>query len=78
MHLPVTIREIKAGYLSSPYFKDIYMYLVQNELPSSMAATRRTETLVERYLLLDSLLSRLNTTPDKEATALAIPETCRD
>ena len=26
-HLPVKIKEIQAGYLNSPYFKDIYLYL---------------------------------------------------
>ena len=26
-HLPVTIKEIQAGYLNSPYFKDLYLYL---------------------------------------------------
>ena len=26
-HLPLTIREIQAGYLSSPYFKDLYLLL---------------------------------------------------
>ena len=30
-HLPVTIKEIEAGYLVSPYFKDIYLYLAQNK-----------------------------------------------
>ena len=25
-HLPVTIKEIQAGYLNSPYFKDLYLY----------------------------------------------------
>ena len=29
-HLPLTIKEIQAGYLSSLYFKDIYLYLAQN------------------------------------------------
>ena len=33
-HLPITIKEIQAGYLNSPYFKDIYLYLSQNKLPS--------------------------------------------
>ena len=32
-HLPVTIKEIQAGYLFSPYFKDIYLHLAQNKLP---------------------------------------------
>ena len=34
-HLPVTIKEIQAGYLVSPYFKDIYLYLAQSKLPST-------------------------------------------
>ena len=25
MHLPVTVKEIEAGYLISPYFKDLYL-----------------------------------------------------
>ena len=32
-HLPLTIKEIQAGYLTSLYFKDIYRYLAQNILP---------------------------------------------
>ena len=28
-HLPVTIKEIQAGYLNSLYFKAIYLYLAQ-------------------------------------------------
>ena len=33
-HLPITIKEIQAGYLRSLYFKDLYLYLAQNKLPS--------------------------------------------
>ena len=36
-HLPLMIKEIQAGYLSSSYFKDIYLYLVQNRLPAKRA-----------------------------------------
>ena len=32
-HLPLTIKEIQAGYLTNLYFKDIYKYLAQNDLP---------------------------------------------
>ena len=35
MHLPVTVKEIKAGYLVTSCFKDIYLYLAQNKLPST-------------------------------------------
>ena len=34
-HLPVTIKEIQASYLISPYFNDLYLYLAQNKLPST-------------------------------------------
>ena len=34
------------------------------------------ETLVEKYILLDSLLFKLVMTPKKETALLAIPETC--
>ena len=48
-HLPLTIKEIQAGYLNSLYFKDIYIYLVQNRLPSKKAAMKRVEILAEKY-----------------------------
>ena len=41
MHLSVTIKEIQAEYLNSPYCKDIYLYLAQTKLPSSKAAIKR-------------------------------------
>ena len=46
-HLPFKIKEMQAGYLGSSYFKDIYVYLVQNKLPTSKAAIRKVETLAE-------------------------------
>ena len=32
-HLPLTIKEIQAGYLNSSFFKDLYRYMAQNKLP---------------------------------------------
>ena len=71
-HLPVTVKEIQAGYLSSPYFKDLYLYLVQNKLPSTKAAICKVEMLAEKYTLPDSLLFKLVTMPEKETALLAI------
>ena len=34
MYLPLTIKEIQTGYLTSPFFKDLYRYLAQNKLPN--------------------------------------------
>ena len=77
-HLPLTIKEIQAGHLNSLYFKDIYLYLAQNRLPSKKAAIKRVEILAEKYILLDSLLFKLTTIPGRETTLLAIPEMCAD
>ena len=60
-HLPMTVKEMQVGYLNSPYFKDLYLYLTQNKLPSSKSMICKTEALAERYILLDSLLFKLNT-----------------
>ena len=75
-HLPVEIKEIQAGYLHSPYFKEIYQYLLQNKLPNSKLAIKKLEALSERYILLESLLFRIY--PDKGTAVLAIPEACTD
>ena len=75
-HLPIEIKEIQAGYLHRPYFKEIYQYLSQNKLPHSKMAIKKLEALSERYILVDSLLFRIY--PDKETAVLAIPELCAD
>ena len=75
-HLPITIKEIQAGYLNSPYFKDLYLYLSQNKLPSLKSTMHKIEALSEKYILLDSLLFKLNN--EKEKAVLAIPEVCVD
>ena len=59
-HLPVKIKEIQAEYLYSPHFKDIYLYLSQNRLPSSKTSIKRVEALAEKYMLLDSLILKIN------------------
>ena len=77
-HLPLMIKEIQAGHLSSPYFKDLYLFLSQNKLPSKRSAIKKIETLAESFVLLDSLIFKLVMTADKEAAVLAIQEICVD
>ena len=52
-HLPIIIKYIQTGYLVSPYFKNIYLYLAQNKLPRTKSAIRKIEALAEKYILLD-------------------------
>ena len=68
------IKDIQAGYLNNFFFKDIYLYLAQNKLPSAKSAIRKIEALAEKYILLDSLLFKIISTPEKETAVLAIPE----
>ena len=77
-HLPLTIKGIQVGYLSSPYFKDLYLLLSKNKLPSKRSSIKKVEMLAENLVLLDSLLFKLVTTPHKETALLAIPEICVD
>ena len=64
--------------MSSPYFKDVYLFLSQNKLPGKRLSIKKVETLAESFVLLDSLIFKLVMMPDKEAAVLAIPEICID
>ena len=54
------------------------MYVSQNKLPNNKAGIRKVETSARRYILLDSVLFKLVTTPEKGTSILAILETCAD
>ena len=45
---------------------------------STKTAIHKVETLTEKYIILDSLLFKLVTLPEKEAALLTIPEICTD
>ena len=77
-HLPLRIKEIQAGYLTSSFFKDLYVYLAHNKLLSKKNAIHKVLTLSQMYVLLDQLLFKLITVPKKEKVLLAIPESCAD
>ena len=47
-------------------------------MPSKSNARCKVETLAESFILLDSLLFKLITVPNKERALLAIPENCVD
>ena len=72
MHLPLTIKEIQAGYLTSSFFKDLYRYLAQNIMLHKRHTKCKVEMLAESFILLDSLLFKLVTVLDKEKALLAI------
>ena len=48
-HLPLTIKEIQAGYLSSPYFKDLYLFLSQNKLPEQKIIHKESQNISRKF-----------------------------
>ena len=44
LHLPCSIRDMQAAYLNSPHFKDIYMAVGMNKMPSKARTARKLES----------------------------------
>ena len=42
-NLCVGLRDLKAAYLTSPHFRDIYLYLLQNRMPLEKGAAKRLD-----------------------------------
>ena len=68
------LRDLKAAYMESPHFRDIYLNLMSGKVPFNKEATRRMENSVRDYLTLDRLLFKI--VPwgkDDYETVLCIP-----
>ena len=72
-NLCVDLRNLKAAYLTSPHFRDIYLYLLQNRMPLGKGAGKTLDQNARNYLILNGLLFKI---PDGEGnldTVLCIP-----
>ena len=58
-NLCVDLRDLKAAYLTSPHFRDIYLYLLQNRLPLGKGAAKKLDQNARNYLILDGLLFKI-------------------
>ena len=73
-HLVNDLRDLKAAYLTSPDFCDIYIYLNQNKVPLNRLAAHRIEINSRNYMLLDGLLFKILDMGVKDpTTVLCIP-----
>ena len=57
--LSMNLRDLKAAYLPSPHFRDIYLNLTQNKVPLGKGAAKRLEQNARNYMLLDGLLFKI-------------------
>ena len=68
------LHDLKAAYLTSPHFRDIYIYLNQNKVPLNRLAACRIEINSRNYMLLDGLLFKiLDTGAEDPMMVLCIP-----
>ena len=58
-NLCVDLRDLKAAYSTSPHFRDIYLYLLQNRMPLGKGAARRVDQNARNYLILNGLLFKI-------------------
>ena len=76
LQLPCSIRDMQAAYLNSPHFRDIYMVVGMNKMPSKARTARKLESdLVNAvYMIHGGLLYRnmKNSTGDSEPV-LCVP-----
>ena len=50
-NLCVDLRDLKAAYLTSPHFRDIYLYLLQNRMPLGKGAAKQLDQNTRNYLI---------------------------
>ena len=73
-NLCVDLRDLKAAYLTSPHFRDIYLYLLQNRMPLGKGAAKRLDQNARNYLILDGLLFKILDDGERNLdTVLCIP-----
>ena len=68
------LRDLKAAYMESPHFRDIYINLMNGKVPFNKGAARRMENSVRDYMTSDGLLFKI--VPggkDDYETVLCIP-----
>ena len=54
--LSMNLRDLRAAYLQSPHFRDIYLNLTQNKVPLGKGAAKRLEQNEQDVLLMDCYL----------------------
>ena len=72
--LSMNLTDLRAAYLQSPHFRDIYLNLTQNKVLLGKGAAKRLEQNARNYLILDGLLFKIIELEDGRLdTVLCIP-----
>ena len=57
--LVVDLRDLKVAHLTSPHFRDIYLYLLQNRMPLGKGVAKQLDQNARNYLILHGLLFKI-------------------
>ena len=57
--LPLTLKDLKAAYLTCPHFKDVYLHLLQNRVPLNRSTAHGLEVSACNCMILDGLLFKI-------------------
>ena len=57
--MSLDLRDLRAAYVTSPHFKDIYLHLTQNKMPIGKIAARWLDNQARNYMILDGLLFKI-------------------
>ena len=57
--LSMNLRDLKAAYLTSPHFRDIYLNMTQNKALLGKGAAKGLEQNARNYMILDGLLFKI-------------------
>ena len=76
LQLPCSIRDMQAAYLTSPHFRDIYVSVGMNKMPSKARSTRKQESDLMNavYMIHGGLLYRyMRNSTGKSDPVLCVP-----
>ena len=59
LRLPISLRDLQAAYMSSPHFRDIYIYLYMNKVPVKYRAFKTLHAQIRNYFLMGNLLFKV-------------------
>ena len=67
-HFPIKIKEIQAGYLCSPYFKDLYLYLLQKKTPICQIGNQKIRNISRkicfiRFIVVQNIIRERDCSP---------------
>ena len=78
-HLPTSLKDIKAHYLKSPHFKDLFLMLSMNRAPAERRRFNQINNMLDNFFLLDGLLFRYQKDKaDNHKVQLCIPTSMVD